>query len=128
MAEFRPEDCEVWRQHGTDPGWRAKHKPSGIVISSGYSWQEDEPPGMIDGLRRVVERQRAEDERREAHSAKLREEITAENGWIIHCKGGCAECDWQGFLTQDGTPISRIAAPARRSSRRRQNASTRRPR
>jgi hypothetical protein len=107
MTEFRAEDCEVWRQYGTDPGWRAKHKPTGIVICSGYSWQEDEPPGMIDGLRRVVERHWEEEARRNEHSAKLGAQIAARNGWTVHCRGGCADCDWQGFLLPDGKPIPR---------------------
>lgn len=105
MAEFREEDCEVWRQSGTDPGWRAKHKPSGIVISSGHSWQEERPDGMIDGLRRVWEREQEETAKRNAHYDKLGAEIAAKNGWTVHCRGGCSECNWQGFLLPDGTPI-----------------------
>lgn len=107
---FREEDCEVWRQHGSDPGWRAKHKPTGIVIICGPSWREDRPPTAISGLREVVERHWAEQARSAEYYAALRQKIATENGWTVHCNGGCAECDWQGYLLPDGTPIPRKEA------------------
>lgn len=117
MPEFRETDCEVWRQHGTDPGWRAKHKPTGIVIVAGHSWQEEQPEGFFDGLRRAVERHWAEEEKRREHQDKIGREIAEKYGWTIHCRGGCAACDWQGFLQADGTPPPRHeyrAEPKRR--------------
>ena len=112
MNEFLETDCEVWRQHGSDPGWRARHKPTNITITSGHSWQEERPEGMIDGLRRVVERHWEERARDNERTDKMRIEIAAKNGWTVHCRGGCAECDWQGFLTSDGAPIPRKSQTA----------------
>ena len=77
MGEFREEDCEVWRQYGTDPGWHAKHKPTGIVIICGPSWREERPPTALSGLREVVERHWADEARREERYAKLHAEIAA---------------------------------------------------
>lgn len=117
MTEFLASDCEVWRQHGTDPGWRAKHKPTGIEIVAGHSWSEECPDGILDGLRSVVEREALAALKREAHYDKLGQEIAEKNGWTVHCRGGCAECDWQGFLQADGTPPPRRdyrARPKRR--------------
>lgn len=107
MTEFREEDCEVWRQRGSDPGWRAKHKPTGIVIEAGLAWQEERPEGFLEGLRGVVERHWEETAKRNERDDKLRAEIAAKNGWAVHCRGGCTECDWQGFLLPNGKPIPR---------------------
>lgn len=99
MAEFREEDCEVWRQHGTDPGWRAKHKPTGIVIEAGHSWQEERPEGFLDGLRRVVERHWEDEAKRAEHDAKTPKENEAQK--LAHGRRAIGEKQPKSVLTDD---------------------------
>ena len=58
MFEIRDEDCEVWRQSGSEPGWRARHKPTGITICTSHDFDEPAPGEMLASLKRTVERER----------------------------------------------------------------------